>query len=56
VGPALLTLTPEQSAETGLPEVSLNRGNMLLLLHADGSAELLSRTGRLVDLCARLTS
>jgi hypothetical protein len=55
-GPALITLTPEQAAETGLPEIFLNKGNMLLLFHADGSAELLSRTGRLVDECARLTA
>jgi hypothetical protein len=55
-GPSLLTLTAEQAAQTGLPEISLNKGNLLLLFRADGSAQLLSRTGSLVDLCARLTA
>ena len=36
--------------------VFLNKGNMRLLFGASGSARLLSRTGRLVDLCARLTA
>ena len=55
-GPALITLSSDQSDQTGLPEIFLNKGNMRLLFGADGSARLLSRTGRLVDLCARLTA
>src|SRR5439155_9533001 len=55
-GPALVTLTPDQAAATGLPEIFLNKGNMRLLFGADGSVQVLSRTGRLVDLCARLTA
>jgi len=55
-GPALITLSPDQADQTGLPEIFLNKGNMRLLFGADGSARPLSRTGRLVDLCARLTA
>ena len=55
-GPALVTLSPDQAAATGLPEIFLNKGNMRLLFGADGSVQVLSRTGRLVDLCARLTA
>jgi hypothetical protein len=55
-GPAVISLTPEQVAETGMPQISLNKGNLLMLFRADGSARVLRRTGRLVDLCARLTA
>ena len=54
-GPSLINLSPEQADETGLPQQFLNRGNMDLLFKADGSAELQSRTGHLIDLCAALT-
>ncbi|HXJ64753.1 MAG TPA: hypothetical protein VNN79_13445 [Actinomycetota bacterium] len=53
-GPSLILLTPEQVAETGLPEIFLNQGNMTILFGADGSAQLLGRTGHLVDECAQL--
>jgi hypothetical protein len=53
-GPALITLSPDQVAATGLPEISLNKGNMRILFGATGSVHVLSRTGKLVDLCARL--
>src|SRR5919204_3563001 len=55
-GPSLLILSPEQAADTGLAEIALNKGNILLLFRADRSAQLLSRTGKLVDECARLTA
>jgi hypothetical protein len=54
-GPSLIVLTPEQAGQTGLPELFLNSGNMVLLFRADGSAEVQSRVGHLTDLCAVLT-
>lgn len=54
-GPSLILLTPEQAAETGLPELFLASGNMSILFRAAGSAELQGRLGHLTDLCAVLT-
>jgi hypothetical protein len=54
-GPSIIVLTPEQAAQTGLPELFLNAGNMVILFRADGSAELRSRVGHLTDLCVVLT-
>jgi hypothetical protein len=54
-GPSLIVLTPEEAAETGLPELFLASGNMTILFRADGSAELQRRVGHLTDLCAVLT-
>jgi hypothetical protein len=54
-GPSIITLTPEQAAQTGLPELFVNAGNMTILFGADGSAVVQSRVGHLTDLCAVLT-
>lgn len=54
-GPSLIVLTPEQAAETGLPDLFLASGNMTILFGADGSAEVQRRVGHLTDLCAVLT-
>lgn len=51
-GPSLIVQSDEQAAETGLPTLFLNSGKMSILFRGDGSAELLSRTGHLTDLCA----
>jgi hypothetical protein len=55
-GTSIVTITAAQAAATGLPEIFTNSGNMLLLFGADGSLQVLQRTGALVDLCARLTA
>ena len=54
-GPSIIVLTPEEAAQTGLPELFLASGNMTLLFRADGSAEVQRRVGHLTDLCAVLT-
>ena len=53
-GPSLIVLTPEQAAQTGLPELFLASGNMVILFRADGSAEVERRVGKLTDLCSLL--
>jgi len=54
-GPALFILTSEEAADTGLPTLFLNSGNLVILFKADGSAEVQRLTGHLTDLCAALT-
>jgi hypothetical protein len=54
-GPSLILLTEEQAAETGLPTMFANSGNMVILFGGDGSATVQSRVGHLTDLCAALS-
>ena len=54
-GPSLIVQSEEQAAETGLPTLFLNSGNMVIVFKGDGSAELRLRTGRLTDLCPLIT-
>jgi hypothetical protein len=50
-GPGLLGLDPDQAQSLGLPEMSRTIGNIVILFKADGSAELISRSGTTRDLC-----
>ena len=53
-GPSIIVLTPEEAAQTGLPELFLASGNMTLLFRAV-PRRCKGGVGHLTDLCTVLT-
>jgi len=54
-GHEIVALTPDQSAETGLPTLFLHKGPLQILFGADGSATLVQIEGSITDLCPMIT-
>jgi hypothetical protein len=54
-GAAIIGLTPDQSAETGLPTLFLHHGPLQILIASDGSATVVQIEGTLTDLCPSIT-